>query len=247
MSRTETRVQDNNERKPKNGLSRGLWKDRSPETTQDQPKPHEKLGVIFKKASTTREKEVAEKHGEVKEETRRSLWELRGEIEEKKKGMWDVSSRNYYNAQNESNNCWPTACSIAASKLTGMNAEELEKKFTSDRPGWMSWDSPQHWLGQLGLGVRQTGSLSPSQIHNEINNGNVVVTSVWPRSWLTSWGHIIALVWSRKTADWYWFVNADPNYNNILQWHDFIDDERLQWGGAKQYWIVSKGGNRNIA
>jgi len=73
MPRTETRVQDNNDRKPNSGLSRGLWRDRSPETTQDQPKPHEKLGDIFKKASTTREKEVAEKHGEVKEETRRSL------------------------------------------------------------------------------------------------------------------------------------------------------------------------------
>ncbi len=158
---------------------------------------------------------------------------------------WQVAQKNYYNAQDLSNNCGPTACSIAASKLTGKNAEALEKQFTSDRPGGMSWDSPQHWLKPLWLWVKQASSLSASEIHNEISKGNVVVTSVWPRSWLTSQGHIIALVWSRKTADGYWFVNADPNYRNILRWYDFIDDDRLKWGGAKQYWVVSK--NSNIA
>ena len=42
---------------------------------------------------------------------------------------------NYYNAQDLSNNCGATACSIAASKLTGANAQQLEEKFTAQDPG----------------------------------------------------------------------------------------------------------------
>lgn len=275
MWRTETPGRKNKDREKISLFQKRREKREETESEKKGKKePSKWLGEILKHASTPREKELVQKHDEIKKETHGLLNIFRDNLEttmEKKKSeqgiqklsktptravknknnffkfniaggrLWKVTNKNYYNAQNLSNNCGPTACSIAAAKLTGMSAEKLEKKFTSNRPGGMSWDSPQHWLTPLWLNVVQASSLTADQIHREINKGNVVVTSVWPSSWLTNWGHIIALVWSQKTGDWYTFVNADPNYNNIIRWYDMIDDGRLDWGGAKQYWIVSKG------
>ena len=46
-----------------------------------------------------------------------------------------ATNSDYYNAQDLSNNCGATACSIAASKLTGANAQQLEQQFTAQDPG----------------------------------------------------------------------------------------------------------------
>lgn len=105
-----------------------------------------------------------------------------------------ISPNNgYYNAQDLSNNCGATACSIAASKLTGANAQQLEEKFTAQDPGGMSWSSPQKWLNPLGLNVDQRSSMTSAEIHNQVQSGNVVLTSVTPQSGLTPGGHITAI------------------------------------------------------
>jgi hypothetical protein len=156
--------------------------------------------------------------------------------------LFDVSQESYYNAQDLSNNCGPTAASIAAAKLLGWDAQALENDFTHDRPGAMSWSSPFRWLqSKLGLSVRQRDSMSPQEIHQAISSGAVVMASVTPKSGLTSWWHITSLVGSAQSPDGeYQFVNADPNYRNIARWKGIIDADVLEHGGAKQYWIVSK-------
>ncbi len=46
----------------------------------------------------------------------------------------------------------------------------------------MSWSSPQKWLNPLGLNVDQRSSMTASEINSQVQSGNVVLTSVTPKS-----------------------------------------------------------------
>lgn len=150
----------------------------------------------------------------------------------------------YYNPQNRWNNCGPTACSMVAAKLLGIDPEVFENKHTNKTwKNMMEWSSPKNWLGPLGLSVqeRDGSNLSQSELHQILQDPNkAVIASVRPWSWLTQHKHITALVGSQKTNEGYIITNADPNYNNIRKWLGHIPAERLAHGGAKHYWIVEK-------
>lgn len=155
---------------------------------------------------------------------------------------------DYYNPQNQWDNCGATACSMVAAKLLGIDAEAFENKHTivgnSNRSiNRMLWTSPKRWLGPLGLSVREIPwkYLSMSELHQILQDPNkAVIASVTPKSWLTGGGHITALVGSKKTENGYTITNADPNYNNIRKWHGHISSDKLVGGGAANYWIVEK-------
>ncbi len=144
----------------------------------------------------------------------------------------------YYANQDKKNNCWPTACAIAASRLIkGLNPYKLRDKFTRAAPGAMSWDAPSRLLQPMGLRVQPRSSLSPSDINSLLTQGNVILASTTPKSGLTRWGHIIALTGARGLNQW---VNSDPNIRNIQKWFGTIWPQNLMNGWAKQYWVVSR-------
>ncbi|MFA6080525.1 MAG: hypothetical protein WC753_03555 [Candidatus Gracilibacteria bacterium] len=147
----------------------------------------------------------------------------------------------YYANQDKKNNCGPTACAIAAARLVkGLNPYKLRDIFTRAAPGAMSWDAPSRLLQPMGLNVQSRSSLSPSDIDSLLNQGNVILASATPKSGLTTGGHIIALTGARGANQW---ENSDPNIRNIQKGLGIIGPQNLMNGGAKQYWIVSRGSN----
>lgn len=92
MPRFETSTRrDDSQNKPRTGLFQRLWKNKAPEAQKaaekPTPKPFKKFGEIFKHASTPREKELVQKGGEVKKETRGLLARLREDVEPSKRSQ----------------------------------------------------------------------------------------------------------------------------------------------------------------
>lgn len=148
--------------------------------------------------------------------------------------------------------CGPTCAAMVASSYTGKTVLPTTAASFAVKHGYRTANSGTDWgffkkfLGEYGLEVKQTSSLSDVKV--ALKEGKLAIASMGPGH-TTGGGHYIHLVGISKEG---WIDVFDPNHDNRKYGNDGLIDQGIKDDGkikvkeivltreAKQYWIVSK-------